>query len=87
MTPRATSPIRAADRCRSLASPPAPLGRYTEKIESITKDQLEAAAAKFLNTDDSVLLVVGDGEKVADGLSALEFGGMKRLDVDGEPLG
>ncbi len=62
------------------------LGRYPERIESITKDQLEAAAAKYLNTDEAILLVVGDGEKVADGLSALEFGSMKRLDVEGELL-
>ena len=62
------------------------LFRYTEQIESITKDQLEAAAAKYLDTDEAILLVVGDGEKVADGLSALEFGSMKRLDVEGEPL-
>ena len=62
------------------------LESYTEQIESVTKDQLEAAAAKYLNTDEAILLVVGDGEKVADGLRAVEFGSMKRLDVEGEPL-
>jgi zinc protease len=62
------------------------LGRYTERIDAVTKDQLEAAAGKYLSTDDAILLVVGDGEKVADGLSTLDFGELKRLDVEGEPL-
>ena len=63
------------------------MGRYTDKIESITKEQLEAAASKYLSTEDAILLVIGDAEKVAAGVASLEFGELTHLDADGEPIG
>jgi zinc protease len=63
------------------------LSRYTQQIESVTLDQLEAAAPKYFGTDDAILLVVGDGEKIAKDLSAVAFGELKRLDEEGELLG
>jgi len=62
------------------------MSRYTDAIESITKDQLEAAASKYLSTQDAILLVIGDAEKVAAGVASLEFGELTRLDPDGEPI-
>ncbi|TDI36656.1 MAG: insulinase family protein [Acidobacteria bacterium] len=62
------------------------MSRYTDKIESITKEQLEAAASKYLSTEDAILLVIGDAEKVAASVASLEFGELTRLDADGEPI-
>lgn len=62
------------------------LGRYTQQIEAVTIAKLEETAAKYLGTRDAFLLVVGDGQKIAEDMKALEFGELKRLDVEGEPL-
>ena len=62
------------------------LARYPERIESVTLDQLETAAAKYLDTDEAILIVVGDAAKIAPGVSSLGFGELKRLDTEGEPI-
>ncbi len=62
------------------------LSRYTQQVESVTQEQLEAAAAKYFGTNEAILLVVGDGQKIEEGLSSLEFGELKHLDVEGELL-
>ncbi len=63
------------------------MSRYTDKVESVTRGQLEAAASKYLSTEDAILLVIGDAQKVAADVASLEFGEVIRLDPDGEPIG
>ena len=65
---------------------PGELGRYEDAIEAVTIDDLERAARAYLGTDDAILVVVGDGEKIASGVESVGFGPMKRLDPDGEPV-
>ncbi len=59
---------------------------YTDRIESVTLGMLEGASRKYLATDRSILVVVGDKAKVGEGLLTLEFGPVVRLDADGDPM-
>ncbi|HEY7818364.1 MAG TPA: pitrilysin family protein [Vicinamibacteria bacterium] len=65
---------------------PDELRAYTDRVESITVGALEEAARQYLDTDRSILVVVGDKAKVAEGLHSLEYGPVVRLDADGDPL-
>jgi zinc protease len=62
------------------------LRRYTEEVESVGLQDLERAASEYLATDRSILVVVGDGERVEAGVESIAFGPLVRLDADGEPV-
>jgi zinc protease len=66
---------------------PDTLGRYTDEIQSVTLAELEAAASKYLDIEKSILVVVGDGSRVKEGVAALEIGPFVPLDADGERIG
>jgi zinc protease len=65
---------------------PEELRGYTEAIDSIDAATLEEASRKYLASERAILVVVGDKAKVAEGLLALEFGPVARLDADGNPM-
>jgi zinc protease len=65
---------------------PGELRDYTARVESITLGALEDAARRYLDSDRSILVVVGDKVRVAEGLHSLEYGPVVRLDPDGDPI-
>jgi len=65
---------------------PEELRDYTDGVESVTLGTLEEASRRYLDTAQSILVVVGDKIKVAEGLLSLELGPVVRLDPDGDPL-
>ncbi|HXV59614.1 MAG TPA: pitrilysin family protein [Vicinamibacteria bacterium] len=62
------------------------LQEYADRIAAVTIEDLERAAATYLDTERAILVVVGDRERGAEAVAELEFGAMRNLDVDGEPL-
>ena len=44
------------------------MSRYTTAIEQVTLDEVNAAAAEFLRTEDLVIVVVGNADRIRDGL-------------------
>ncbi len=65
---------------------PEELREYTERVESVSLGALEEAARRYLDTEHSILVVVGDKARVAEGLLSLEHGPVVRLDADGDPM-
>jgi zinc protease len=62
------------------------LERYTDAVEAVTEDDLKRAAEKYLDTTNAIVVVVGDGEKIAEDVASVGFGPLNRLDADGEVL-
>jgi zinc protease len=62
------------------------LRHYTEEVEAVSLSDLERAASEHLATERSLLVVVGDSEKVKAGVESVAFGPLVRLDADGEPV-
>ena len=61
---------------------------YLKRLESITAQHVQDAAAAFLYPDQATILVVGDMDRVAEGLVPLTVGmntPVIRLDEEGEP--
>jgi zinc protease len=52
----------------------------------ITKQDVDALAAKYVHPDRAAILVVGDKEQVLGPLQALGYGPVTELDIDGNPL-
>ena len=65
---------------------PEELRDYTDAVESVTLGSLEEASRRYLDTAQSILVVVGDKAKVAEGLLSLDLGPVVRLDADGDPM-
>ena len=60
------------------------LERYADGVEAVTKVELKKAAERYLDTSEAIVVVVGDGEKVAEEVASIGFGPLKKLDADGE---
>ena len=58
--------------------------RYRDRLAAVTRAQLGAADKRFLTTDKMVVVVVGDGTKILDGLKRL--GTVRVVDVEGKPM-
>lgn len=61
---------------------------YLTRLESITAQQVQDAGAAFLYPDQASILVVGDMDRVAEGLVQFTMGAnspVVRLDEEGEP--
>ncbi len=56
-----------------------------EILQAITKDELNALAAKHLKIDDMITVVVGDKAKVMDNLKTLEYP-IVEIDADGKAV-
>ncbi len=75
--------LRVAN-ARLLGLPDDYVLRYRERLASVTRPQLTAAAHRFLTTDRMVVVVVGDGTKVLQGLKAL--GPVRIVSAEGTPM-
>jgi predicted Zn-dependent peptidase len=60
------------------------LEKYRERIAGITAAQARAAARSLIRPDSAVIVVVGDGAKIHDGLSAIAR--VRIIDPEGNPL-
>ncbi len=58
--------------------------RYAERINAVTKEQVQAAARKYLSADRLQIVAVGDPSKVADALKKL--GAVESYDSDGRRM-
>jgi len=54
-------------------------------LANISREELNALAAKYLKLDDMIMVVVGDKAKILPGLQALGHP-IVELDADGNPL-
>lgn len=61
----------------------ASLSAYAADVSAVTLEQLEAVAPRYFGTDDAIVVVVGDAEKVADDVGAVGFGDLVRVDPEG----
>ena len=59
---------------------------YAAKVRSLTLEQVSAAAKKVLHPDNLVWVVVGDRAKIEPGIRELNFGDVRFLDADGNPV-
>jgi zinc protease len=57
---------------------------YRSRIESVTAEQVQEVARKYLLTDRPVIVVVGDAAKLANDLRTI--GPVKVLDIEGRPV-
>lgn len=58
--------------------------RFRERLAAVTLPQIQSAARRFMTTDRMVIVVVGDGTRVLNGLKAL--GAVRLVDVEGRPM-
>jgi zinc protease len=56
--------------------------RYPERLMAITREQVQAAAVKYLDPARLQIVAVGDGMKIGDGLK--QFGTVEIYDTDGK---
>jgi zinc protease len=60
------------------------LSDYRARVEAVTAEQVQAAARKYMLSDASLIVVVGDATKLAPALK--EIGPVEMLDVQGRPV-
>jgi zinc protease len=56
--------------------------KYPERIMAVTKDQVQAAANKYLDPSRLQIIAVGDGKKIGEGLK--KFGSVETYDTEGK---
>ena len=56
--------------------------KYPERLMAITREQVQAAAVKYLDPARLQIVAVGDGAKIAEGLK--QFGALEVYDPDGK---
>jgi zinc protease len=67
--------------------PPDYFTTYQEKVESVTRADVNRVAKKYLNPDRMSILVVGDRSKIEASLKTLPYARViNALDLDGNPL-
>jgi zinc protease len=59
---------------------------YSAKVRQLNQAQLAQAAAKFVQPDDLVWIVIGDLRKIEAGVRELGWGEVTVLDADGVPV-
>ena len=59
------------------------LQKRLKQLDALTVDDLKALAKKHLHPDKMAILVVGDKQKVQQGLNGLGYGDAVELDIDG----
>ncbi len=57
--------------------------RYTSSIEAVNLEDMREAAEKYLRTEDSTIVLVGDLSQIGDGLRALDQWEVVQVDSDG----
>jgi zinc protease len=59
---------------------------YPKKVRDLTTQDMSTAAEKLIRPDKLVWVVVGDRSKIEQGVRELNFGEVKFLDADGNPV-
>jgi zinc protease len=59
---------------------------YPDKIRALKRDDLAAAAKALVHPDHLVWVVVGDRAKIEAGVRELNFGELRFIDADGQPV-
>ena len=59
---------------------------YAQKIKAVTVADLNSAAKELVKPDDLIWVVVGDRTKIESGIRELEYGELKFIDSDGNPV-
>jgi zinc protease len=60
---------------------------YAEKVTGLGLDQVSTAAKTLVKPESLVWVVVGDREKIEEGVRELSYGDIRILDADGNPVG
>ena len=74
----------AVASARLLGLPDDYVPRFRDRLAAVTDAQLAAADKRYLTTDKMVIVVVGDGAKIVDGLKRL--GPVRIEDVEGKAM-
>ncbi len=80
----ATQVAAQVARARLLGLPNDYVQTYRQKLAAVTPAQLQAAATAGIRRDGALVVVVGDGAKIYDKLSAIAP--VKIISVDGAPM-
>lgn len=67
-----------------LDLPQGSLEAYRSKIQSVTAEQVQEVARKYISTDRPVIVVVGDASKLTGDLRTI--GQVQVLDIEGKPV-
>ncbi|MBI5384074.1 MAG: insulinase family protein [Verrucomicrobia bacterium] len=59
---------------------------YPQKVRALTREAIASAASKVVHPDHLVWVVVGDRAKIEASVRELNFGEVKFLDADGQPV-
>jgi zinc protease len=60
--------------------------KYAGNVRTLTEQQLNDAAKKFIHPSELVWLVVGDAKKIEPGIRSLNLGDMIYIDADGKQI-
>jgi zinc protease len=82
-TPR--QKLRFLSRMETYKLKPSFVDEQSDILQGITKPEIDKLAAKYLNLDDMIMVVVGDKAKVYDDVAALGYD-MLEVDADGNPV-
>ena len=80
---------RVADQMSELFAYDLPLetlANYTTAVDSVGLEQVQAAARRYLDETQIVIVVVGDLEQLEDKVRQLSLGPVEIVDPDGKPL-
>jgi zinc protease len=59
---------------------------YADKVRSLKLENVNAAAKKVVRPENTVWVIVGDKRKIQSAIRELNFGEIKFLDPDGNPV-
>ena len=60
---------------------------YAGAVRGLSLDEVSAEADRVLQPDRMIWVVVGDRERIEDGVRALDLGEIRFLDADGNRIG
>lgn len=60
--------------------------KYASKVRSLTAQQLNEAAKKFIRPTEVLWLIVGDAKKIESGIKELNLGELIHIDTDGKVI-
>jgi zinc protease len=66
--------------------PPEYWSKYAATVRSLTEQQLNDAAKKFVRPNEIVWLIVGDVKKIESGIKELNLGELTYIDADGQVI-
>ena len=69
---------------RLLGLPADYVQTYRERLQAVTPEQMQSAARSGIRSDAALVVVVGDGSKIADKLRAIAP--VRMVDIEGNPM-